>query len=473
VQRRRRFGSVVLALLAMGFPLGCERSHGVGDPNILLVTLDTVRADHCSSYGYSRSTTPHLSALARDGVQFDSAYSPMPTSAPAHASIFTGLHPRSHGLIRNGTPIPDDHVTLPQLLAANGYDTGAVVSSFVLASRFGFQRGFAFYDDAFGDRDKAAHETVWEGIEINGRFERRASETTARALRWLAGHAARALPVAGEHRAGTGGDARAPFFLWVHYFDPHSPYDPPEPYRSAFESRAPGAGTGDLLRAAYDGELAYADSELGRLIEAVRAQEAPERTLVIVVGDHGEGLGDHGHLEHGLMLYDEALLVPFVVSWPGVVSGNRRSAEPVSLVDLTPTIIDLLGMARPAVLQGRSLAPALLGSISTLAQRPVFLQRRFYGASSVGSFPVSGDKLALRLGAWKYIEAPAEGTRELYELASDPHESRDRMASDPGRANEMQRVLHDWLAATPQKNAELPVLSEHDEQRLHALGYLQ
>lgn len=425
-------------------------------PNILLVTIDTLRADHCSAYGYARPTTPQLDRLAREGVLFEAAYAPMATTGPSHASMFTGLPPRSLGLLKNGQLLRPELHTLAESFGAQGHDTAAFVSSYVLNHSFGFNQGFLTYDDDFAEGQPSGRTAVWEGRQVPEEFDRRADQTRARAVRWL-----------GDR--GHLGPGQPPFFLWVHLFDPHSPYDPPGEHRLF----SPVAGDGELeaTKAAYDGEVHFADAELGRLVEALREAGRLEDTLLIVVGDHGEGLMDHGHMAHGLHLYEEAVRVPLVIRWPQRLR-PRRVREPISLVDLASSLLALVGQPKALGLAGdASLAPLLKGAAGDL-EKPVFLERRHYETGVVHGFSVKGVKLGVRKGRFKYLEAPEEGTSELYDLAADPGERSNLQRQQRQRADELAALLQVWIAKTPRAPAQ-PMLSEEAAERLRSLGYVK
>jgi arylsulfatase A-like enzyme len=276
------------------------------------VTFDTTRVDHTSPAGYGRDTTPTLAALAREGAWFELAYAPTATTGPSHATLFTGLSPLRHGVLENGAPLGASLETLAERLAAEGWRTGAFVSSFVVSRRFAFDQGFAAFDDLFEQETSTYGEESWEGHGIEGAFDRRADATTERALRWLEANA----------RAG-------PLFAWVHYFDPHAPYVPPASVAGRFE---PAAGADALARdvSRYDEEIAFADAQLARLLHALERLGLASNTLVVVTADHGEGLLDHGHMEHGVHVYEEQVRVPLVVRWPGRIA-PRRIEGPVEL----------------------------------------------------------------------------------------------------------------------------------------------
>jgi arylsulfatase A-like enzyme len=410
-------------------------------PHILLVTIDTLRADRCSGYGYPQPTTPRLDALARQGVRVADAYAPMATTGPSHASMFTGLHPRAHGVVKNGYLLAPERRTLAEALRAAGYATAAVVSSFAVDAKFGLAQGFEVYDDDFPAEGASVKQRRWEGLAVAGGFDRRADAVGARAISWLARERPRGRR----------------FFLWVHYFDPHAPYDPPEPHKSRF-------------RAAYDGEVAFADAELGRLLDALDDAGLRESTLVVVTGDHGEGLGDHGHQEHGLNIYEEAVKVPLAFRWPGRLPAGSIVPGPVSLVDLEPTLLQL-ALGAPAGGAGRSLAPLLAQRAAPDPERPIFMERRFYDPDSQKALRIKGEKLAVRRGAFKYLEAPEEGTQELYDLSADPGELENLAAQEAARVRELRSLLDGFRRGTRPGAAQR--VSPEDQERLRALGYVQ
>src|SRR5262245_61651957 len=253
-------------------------------PNVLLISIDTLRADRCSSYGYARPTTPTLERLAREGTQFDRAYAPMSTTSPSHATMFTGLYPATHGVRMNGHVLAADHRTLAEVLRELKHQTAAVTSSTVFSSRIALDQGFDRFDnDVLKDGTY-----IEEGI--HHQTERLAALTTDLSIAWLKGR-----------------DTARPFFLWTHYFSPHFPYAPPEPHRKRF---AAAAGVPDAERRSglYDGEVAYADQEIGRLLDWLDGARLRDDTLVVLVGDHGEGLAQHGILTHGATPYEEQVL---------------------------------------------------------------------------------------------------------------------------------------------------------------------
>ena len=474
---------LLLALATVGFVLGQAVPGRTTDaptapakrPNVLVVTLDTTRADHTSAYGYARPTTPRLIELAKQGVRFEAAYAPMATTLPSHTSMFTGLLPRTHGALKNGLPVNPKLTLLSETLGGAGYRTAAFLSSFAVASRFGLQRGFSEYDDRFKDGQCKWDVARWEGQKIEGDFCRRGDLTRAAAVKWL--ESAGYLPAAGA-AAGGAKQPEQPFFVWIHFFDPHNPYDPVPEQAKLFPPLS--ANPTELERdiANYDAEIHFADQEMGKLLDALAKAGLLDDTLVIVAGDHGEGLMDHGWMLHGLQIYEEAVRVPFVFRWPAKLPQGTTIAEPVELTDITPTVLELTGVPAPKVtppVEGISLAAAMAGTAKLDPERPILLQRRFYASKAEKGIPVKGSKHALRLGDWKYIEAKEEDSFELYDLKTDPREKNNLADAKPAERAAMADRLAKTVAGTAAA-ATTPVtrtVSEEDQRKLEALGYVQ
>jgi arylsulfatase A-like enzyme/Flp pilus assembly protein TadD len=392
-------------------------------PNVLLVTIDTLRADRVGAYGHVRAATPVLDRLAREGVLVEEAVVQVPQTRPSHASILTGRQPYEHGLRDNSSPPLEARLpTLATVLRDQGYDTGAVVGAYPVSRPSGLDRGFAFFDDPFGAGERA---TVRDP-----RTERRAAEVVDAALRWL-------------QRPRT-----APFFLWVHVFDPHAPYEAPAPYRKRFAAQP------------YDGEVAYVDAQLGRLLARLREGGTLDRTLVVVTSDHGEGLGDHGEDEHLLFVYDATLHVPLLLRLPGKLPAGVRVRGQFRSVDLMPTVLELLG--RPAVpTSGASRAAALTTGGAIPANESY--AESLYGSLHFGWAPLR----ALRAEGWKYIDAPRP---ELYRVADDPREARNRMADRAPVASAMRQRLSALDGGVPRPPAA--AVEGGAAERLAALGYV-
>ena len=372
-------GALAGGCRAPGESAAAARTEAAGGPlNLLLVTLDTVRSDHLGCYGDAAAETPHLDALARQGVRFARASSPVPLTLPSHTTILTGLLPPHHGTRNNGTaPLAAGIPTLATVLAGAGYRTAAFVAAFVLDHRFGLNRGFAVYDDEI----ERPADASWL-LEA----QRPGDQVVDRALGWLAA-----------------ADPR-PFFLWVHLYDAHAPYNPPSPYRERHPGRP------------YDGAIAFDDAQVGRLLAALASRGLDDRTVVAIAADHGESLGEHGELTHGLLLYEPVLSVPLLLRAPGLAA--RRVDTPVSLVDLAPSLAGLLRQPLPpppgGALDGRDLSAALLAGREPPPSE-LYAETRY--PEVFGWSPL----FALRRRELKYIAAPHP---ELYDLHGDPHETR-------------------------------------------------
>jgi arylsulfatase A-like enzyme/Tfp pilus assembly protein PilF len=392
-------------------------------PNVLLVTIDTLRADRLGVYGHARAATPVLDRLAREGVLVEEAVVQVPQTRPSHASILTGRQPYEHGIRDNRSPPLEARLpTLAAVLRGHGYDTGAVVGAYPVSRASGLDRGFSFFDDPFGAGERATAR--------DPRTERRASAVVDAALKWLA-------------RPRT-----APFFLWVHVFDPHAPYDPPAPYREKFAGQP------------YDGEVAFVDAQLGRLLGHLREKGVLDRTLVAVTADHGEGLGDHGEDEHLLFVYDSTLRVPLLLRQPGKLPVGARVRGQFRSVDLMPTLLELLG--RPAVPTSGASRAGVLAAGGVIPANESYTES-LYGSLHFGWAPLR----ALRAEGWKYIDAPRP---ELYRVAEDPRETNNRLGDRASVASAMRQRLSALDAGVPKPPAA--TLDGSAAERLAALGYV-
>lgn len=417
-------------------PVRVDVAHLLGgastkQPSVILITIDTLRADRLSSYGSDRVATPHIDRIAAEGIRFANASSTVPFTLPAHSSIMTGLYPPSHGVRENvGYVLAPELVTLAERFRDGGYRTGGFVSAFVLDARWGIARGFDTYVDDF-DLDAMA------GANL-GSVQRAGPETIGHALTWLDG-------------AGSEG----PFFLWLHLFDPHDPYDPPEPFRSEYQGRP------------YDGEVAYTDSLIGEFRSALEQRGLFDESLVVLTADHGEGLGDHGESYHGFFVYDTTVHVPLVVRLPGAVEAGRVVVDAVSHVDIAPTLIELLDLDGAGAAQGRSLLPDMQGLPNPLAERGVYAES-FYALDHYGWAPLR----SLRTAEHKYIEAPEP---ELYALLEDPGELANVLLEERDLSRRLRAEALELAAeldrAAPSASAE-PDLDEDTLAQLRALGYL-
>ncbi len=472
--------SSLSALVAILCSLGCGGERVIPQPNVLMVVIDTIRADHCSLYGYDVATTPNLDRLASKGVRFDRAYAPIPVTAPSIFSMFTSVYPVTHGCMENAVSLSDTFVTMPEVLASGGYQTYGVASSAPLSRRYGFARGFERYEDSWPVEestevsDPKAKRTDYALIRPavkNGktylRWDRRPIHTTRHALEWMS-----------EER-----DETRPLFAFVHYMDPHSPNVPaPETLAElgldARPERIVGEQPDDRLVELYDAELRETDAAMGELIAGLKAQDSSREWLVIVVGDHGQGLNQHRVFGHGVHLYEEAMRVPLVMHWPGRIEAGGSIEAPVEMIDLFPTLLGFLGIdAGAAEMRGRNLASAILDGAPLDGEHPVFLQRGFADASGqvVKLYDVFGTKFAIRIGAWKYIVSPEAQRFELYNLEEDPYETVNLISQHPERLEELRsslaalRKTH-TVTSTP-RNPEN--LSQDEIDALRALGYME
>ncbi len=391
--------------------------------NVVIITIDTLRPDHVHCYGYGKIETPTLDRIAQSGVLFENGVTQTPLTPPSHASIFTGLNPPTHK-VRNtgGFVLSPSTPTLASLLQQRGWDTAAFVSSAVLKKRFGFDHGFAVYDDQMpqpGSRQEFLEDA-----------ERRAGDTVDHAVQWLDGRTDK------------------PFFLWVHLYDPHAPYDPPSPFHEQYKDRL------------YDGEIAYADHELGRLMEHLRHKSPPEKTLVAALSDHGESLGEHGEFAHGVFLYDATLRIAFLLSGAGLPAGMRIKPQ-ARTIDLLPTILELTGVPAPAGIEGASLVPFFSGNSALTA---VSYAETLYPKINLGWAELRG----IRTNQWKYIRAPRP---ELYDLSLDPGETSNVLAEHPSEVRKLEAKLAAVTGSAGSEKVETTQMDEHTLAQLKSLGY--
>ena len=414
------FSAALLALCAVAAP--APQAPAAPRRNLVLITLDTTRADHLGAWGWKHAKTPNLDALAARGTWFVRCDTAAPVTLPSHATILTGLFPPRTGVRDNGTFILPGRVeTVAERLAAHGYDTAAVVSAIVLARRHGLNQGFRLYDDDMGTGYAA-------GTEVS---ERQAEVTTADAV-------------------AAAGKLKAPFFLWVHYYDPHEEYRPPTRFADTM------TGPSRL----YDGEIAYVDEQIGVLLSKL-----PKDVDVVVVGDHGEMLGEHGELHHGLLLYKAARRVPLIVAGPGIPAGRTQECL-VRTADIAPTLLGLAGVPVPAGLDGQGLLP--------LPAAGKDCERTSYTESFLPFFAYKWYPLrSLSTERFFYLHAPKSS---LYQLPSDPDETADLAAQQPGAMKLWAKRLRDLLKAAgePLDSAvrQENVLSEEQRKQLASLGYM-
>ncbi len=403
------------------------RGVDAGLRNLLLVTFDTTRADRIGAYGYTRAHTPNIDRMARSGVTFDQCIATAPITLPSHASILSGLYPYSHGARNNGTHnLPEDVTTLAETLSEEGFATGAVVSALVLDSKYGLDQGFGVYDDNLANADKSPMFMF---------RETKALDTAQRALRWIQAQAS------------------GRWFLWVHFFDPHANYMPPEHFAKLCPSSA------------YDGEIAYADAGLGEILEGLRLKGSMHETLVVMTADHGESLGEHGESTHSTFVYDSTTHVPLVMMHPALVAGKRIRGV-VSTVDIAPTALDLLDIPSSAPFDGRSAAEVLLVRHGDIDARVAY-------SEAMSPYYNHGwsDLRSVRSSNSRYIRAPRP---ELYALTQDPWEQNNLLPSRADLAEPAKLQLSQLLGGVERDERGEDILAMAPEQReaLAALGYV-
>ncbi len=399
--------------------------------NLVLITIDTLRADHVGAYGYRRGTTPALDRIARDGIRFEHAYAPAPITLASHASMLTGRYPAGHGARDNLMPVSPSVPTLATVLHERGFDTAAFIAAFPLDRRFGLSRGF----DVYSDRMPRGP----DGRLLN---ERPGRQVMDEALAWLATRLSSPSPQSPVS------SPRKRFFLWVHLFEPHAPYGDP----------ARAAGRGPVER--YDEEITTADAQVGRLLDALGPALA--NTLVTVAGDHGEAFGEHGEIGHSIFVYDTTLRVPWLMMGPGAGRPGSVAVDPVGLIDLAPTALALLGTGSIDA-DGLDLRPLIDGA--HLRTRDLYAES-FAPLTEFGWSPLR----SLRSGAWKAIAAPRP---ELYDLANDPGETTDVATRDVERQQDLAARIDRYSAASLPQNPTTLAADREAAARLRALGYSQ
>jgi arylsulfatase A-like enzyme len=445
--------------------------------NLLLITIDTQRSDHVGCYRGVPVDTPNIDRLAREGVRFESCIAQVPTTLPSHTTIMTATYPTFHRVRTNhGYRVRDSLDTLAEVLRDRGYRTAAFVSAFVLDTRFGLDQGFDLYDCDLGHQSllftglmkRTLSSMAWRALFSMGErpTDRVAGETTERALRWL------------DHVSS------GPFFLWIHYFDPHSPYDPPPPYRSRYlDEVEPGlegtvsvvtlGGTRSIPRASlevekarYRGEVTYTDHNIGILLEELRRKGVLDHTLVVLTADHGESFAENDYYGHGKMLNPPSIRVPLIFRRPGVLPAGRTVSGISRSVDIMPTILDCLGIEGPEAMQGESLLP-YIRSGEALPDRAVYCETMTPPIDEL-------KRVGLIQGGWKYVTAPRGDFEALYRLSDDPGETRNLAAIETAKRDEMRARLTEMLIETSSaEEAERIHLDDDAVSALRALGYVQ
>jgi arylsulfatase A-like enzyme/Flp pilus assembly protein TadD len=417
---------LLLTLVAALSLAGCGKT-AARKTNVLLITMDTTRADKLGAYGCRDIRTPVIDGLAREGVLFTDARASIPITLPSHCTIMTGLYSPGHGVRNNGNYVlPGEISTLAEVLSREGYHTAAFVGAFVLDSQFGLSQGFDTYDDSFRERGKSASDYF-------GHVEKPAGDLTQDALGWLA--------TAGE-----------PFFLWLHYYDPHYPYLPPAPFDTLFAQP-------------YLGEIAYVDSCIGEVVKSLEAGGLAERLLVVLTSDHGESLGEHGELSHGLFLYEGTTRVPLIMKFEGRLPAGARVSHPVSLADLFPTVLDIGEIAIPAEVQGRSLLTTL--ESPETAGPPMYMET-VLPSENFGWSEITG----VFHDGWKYFRVTEP---ELYNVSEDPREEKNLFHAEKETVKEMESLLDSLHTALARETAGSAAsgLDAETQEKLEMLGYVR
>jgi arylsulfatase A-like enzyme/Flp pilus assembly protein TadD len=418
---------LLLALLmAVSQASAAAVDHSKVPTNVVFITIDTLRADHLGCYGYKDIRTPNIDALALDSVKFERAFTPVPITLPSHTAIFTGTYPMLNGMHDfSGNRLGPQQQTLASILKDQGYTTGAVVASAVLDSRFGLNRGFDFYYDHF-DFNRLEESNLDE-------MERPGNVVADKTLEWLAQN------------------YQKPFFLWMHLYDPHYPYRPPAPYSEEYKSHP------------YDGEIAFADAQVGRLLHFLKEKGLYQKTLIVLSGDHGEGLGEHGEKTHGFFIYNSTLHVPLLIRTPRPTSVHA-SVDPVSTVDILPTVLQILGIPAPSQIQGKSLLAVISGKKeqqTAYLYAETFLPRLHFNWSELRG--IENDR-------YHFILAPRP---ELYDLSKDPEELHNLYADKRAVSDQLSAKLAAIIREyTPgQELADKTPLDPALMERLKSLGY--
>jgi arylsulfatase A-like enzyme/Tfp pilus assembly protein PilF len=447
---QRLFLVLLLGLAAYGAgppkTIKAQSSRVSKPPNIILITLDTTRADRMGFLGSQRGLTPNLDALATQSVVFTRAYAQVPLTTPSHAALLTGTYPQFSHVADLGAPLGKDLPYLPDLLHHRGYHTAAFLGAYILdpaAAAPGFDRGFDLYDGHFHQRKP--------GEDRYKSVERRAEDVANRALGWLSHHQQR------------------PFFIWLHFYDAHDPYDPPEPFKTKYSSEP------------YDGEIAYTDSIVGSFVDVLRKHGLYQNSVIAIAADHGEAFGEHGEERHGMFLYDETIHVPLLLKLPNGRLGGKRVEDRVALAEVAPSLLEVAGVSAPAAIQARSLFPLMEGTKSVKAakvdgsqtahdenanapERPVYSEtnygHRAFGWSELKSW---------RTGKYLYVQAPKP---ELYDQSSDPAALTNLAPSAKAVAETLESRLTEFQQKTSSAASAPTQVDPAQAEKLRALGYL-
>jgi len=466
-------------------------------PNVCLITIDTLRADHLGCYGYERIDTRHIDGIAREGVFFTSAFCQIPVTRPSHTSMLTGKYPGIQGIMDNSTGVLDtSQLTLAEILSAQGYRTAAFVSALPLHGAFGLGQGFEVYDDRFSSlpadllqkfRKQSRFRLpalLGRAIRLKTSQQRNACETTEPALKWLSRHYSE------------------PFFLWVHYYDPHVTYDPPPPFDTMYPPADDRRPEPEVLRPAdadywiarYDGEITFTDRQVGRLLDALESWHVLDNTFLVLTSDHGESF-EHGYYyQHTGKLYDTLIHIPLMIRFPPLIPGGEQVDALVESIDFLPTILEILELGPPEDISGVSMLPLLSGDGGEVARNMIFagtdveVEETRDKKNGRVSFPAlrmrrpvwlgdetkQGGLRTIRTAQWKLILDQRKGTVELYDLEKDPGENRNLAGENEAEARALLERLKRWLLFLDQSGTPVTTidLDEEMKQGLEALGYL-
>lgn len=404
-----------------------------GSPNIILITLDTTRADRMGFLGSERGLTPNLDLLAKQSVVFTRAYAQVPLTTPSHAALLTGTYPQFSHVEDLGAPLGTDLPYLPDLLHHHGYHTAAFVGAYILdpaATARGFERGFDVYDANFHQPKR--------GEDRYKSVERRAEDVANRALGWLSRH------------------QQGPFFIWLHFYDAHDPYDPPEPFKTHYAS------------ALYDGEIAYTDSIVGSFVEVLRRHGLYQNSVIAIAADHGEAFGEHGEERHGMFLYDETIHVPLLLKLPAGRLGGKRVEKRVALAEVAPSLLEAAGISPPPTMQAHSLFPLI--DAAKLVANDKTAERSVYSETNYGHRAFGWSELrSWRTGKYLYVQAPK---RELYDQTFDPDAVKNLAPDAKAVADTLESQLDNFQQKTSSVRTEPTKLDPAEAEKLRALGYL-
>jgi arylsulfatase A-like enzyme/tetratricopeptide (TPR) repeat protein len=421
---------------ARSAPTTSDKKVNSAHPNIILFTLDTTRGDRMGFLGSNRGLTPNLDHLAEQSVVFTRAYAQVPLTTPSHAALLTGTYPQFNHIEDLGAPLGKDLPYLPDILHQQGYHTAAFIGAYILdpwsKTAIGFERGFDFYDTDYHARRP--------GEDRYKSVERRAEDVANRALKWISTHPQR------------------PFFVWLHFYDAHDPYDPPSPFKEKYASFP------------YDGEIAYTDSVVGSFLRVLNRHGLYQNSVIAIAADHGEAFGEHGEQRHGMFLYDETIHVPLLLKMPGAKFAGKRIETRVALADVAPSLLDVAGVAVPKEMQAQSVLPLIEGdqkgspAATKVQEQPVYSETNYphrgFGWAELESW---------RAGKYLYVQAPK---RELYDQSADPEAQKNLASSSTAIADTLQGQLADFHQKTSSAQTEHAQLDPSQAESLRALGYL-